>query len=107
MSDQTLKMQAKSGYQILDMPIEVLPKGMVGAFSVMMVIGSILNEIGNILPIVRIYLSGDPMVSIFYAAALSIFNIISKSAPVIMTNFMKGEDFLDFYIAALITGSIL
>jgi len=87
--------------------LEVLPAGMIGAFALMMVLGAIFNEIGNHLPIVKDYLGGGPIVIIFGAAALATYNVIPESATIIMNNFMKGEGFLDFYIAALITGSIL
>lgn len=123
MSDQAVRIQQKSEYKIMDIPIgafafiaaiilgaaymEVLPGGMVGAFPIMMIMGAILNEVGNKLPIVRSYLGGGPIVIIFGSAALATFNIIPESASAIMTSFMKGEAFLNFYIAALITGSIL
>lgn len=119
----TVKIKPENDYQIMGISwpmfliisvvilaatyMEVLPAGMVGAFPIMMVIGAILNEIGNRLPIVRSYLGGGPIVIIFGSAALVAFNLIPESATTIMTNFMKGEAFLDFYIAALITGSIL
>ena len=86
---------------------EVLPKGMIGAFALMMVIGGILNEVGNRLPIVKDYLGGGAIVIIFASAALVNYKVLPESAVTIMENFMKGEGFLDFYIAALITGSIL
>lgn len=85
----------------------VLPKGMIGAFPLMIVVGAILNELGNRLPIVKDYLGGGPIVIIFGSAALVAYKLIPESSIEIMTNFMKGESFLDFYIAALITGSIL
>lgn len=87
--------------------MEVLPAGMIGAIALMFVIGSIFNEIGNNLPIVKSYLGGGAIVIIFGSAALVAYNLVPESATTIMTNFMKGEGFLDFYIAALITGSIL
>jgi CCS family citrate carrier protein len=85
----------------------VLPKGMIGAFPLMMVIGAILNEIGNNLPIVKDYLGGGPIIIIFGSAALVAYGLLPEASIAIMTNFMKAESFLDFYIAALITGSIL
>ncbi len=86
-----------------------LPGGMIGAFSFMIVLGAILNEIGARLPIVNTYLGGGPIVIIFGTAALVYFGIIPAGGPVYKTIdvFMKGGGFLDFYIAALITGSIL
>ncbi|MCT4508129.1 MAG: 2-hydroxycarboxylate transporter family protein [Tepidibacter sp.] len=85
----------------------VLPKGMIGALPLMMVIGASLNELGNRLPIIKDYLGGGAIVIIFVSAALVTYGILPESSKEIMTNFMKSEGFLSFYIAALITGSIL
>jgi len=84
-----------------------LPKGMVGALPVMMVIGAVLNELGNRTPIIKDYLGGGPIVIIFASAALVTYGVLPEYTKDIMVNFMKGEGFLSFYIAALITGSIL
>lgn len=85
----------------------VLPKGMIGAFPFMIVVGAVLNEIGNRCPIVNTYLGGSAIVIIFGMAALCYYHLIPDATVKIVTNFMKGEGFLDFYIAALICGSIL
>jgi CCS family citrate carrier protein len=85
----------------------VLPKGMIGAFAIMMIIGAILNEIGTHTPIVKSYLGGGPIVIIFGSAALATYNVLPEATVEIIKNFMVGEGFLDFYIAALIAGSIL
>lgn len=84
-----------------------LPKGMVGALPLMMIIGAILNEVGNRTPIVKDYLGGGPIVIIFASAALVTYGVLPEYSKDIMVSFMKGESFLSFYIAALITGSIL
>lgn len=123
MGIKTMNLQDNDGYKIMGISIGmfaiisaivlaatyigVLPKGMIGAFPLMMVIGAILNEIGNHLPIVKDYLGGGPIIVIFGSAALVAYNVIPEASINIMTNFMKAESFLDFYIAALITGSIL
>lgn len=85
----------------------VLPKGMIGAFALMMIVGAIFNEIGTHLPIVKDYLGGGAIVIIFGSAALVTYGVFPEYTVEIMTNFMKSEGFLNFYIAALITGSIL
>lgn len=85
----------------------VLPKGMIGAFLFMMVVGALLDVIGNNTPIVKTFFGGGPIVIIFGSAALVYFNILPKEITDNVTTFMKGGGFLDFYIAALITGSIL
>lgn len=85
-----------------------LPKGMVGAFPIMIVIGAILNEIGNRTPIIKDYFGGGPIVVIFGSAALVTYNILPAETAKTVIGFMKNDGaFLNFYIAALITGSIL
>ena len=85
----------------------VLPNGMIGAFPLMIIVGAILNEIGNRTPIIKDYLGGGAIVIIFGSAALTTYGAFPESASTIISNFMRGEGFLTFYIAALITGSIL
>lgn len=120
--DKSLKIE-EQGYKImgLSVPIfilvslvivaatflEVLPKGMLGAFPLMIIMGAILGEIGDRTPIVKDYFGGGPIVIIFASAAFASYNLLPESGIEIISNFMKGESFLDFYIAALITGSIL
>ena len=84
-----------------------LPGGMVGAFPIMMILGAVLNEIGDHTPILKDYLGGGPMLIIFGSAALVGYGIMPEKTASIITSFMKKEAFLSFYIAALICGSIL
>lgn len=83
------------------------PAGMVGAFLFLMVFGELLNVIGNVTPFVKTFLGGGAIVCIFVGAAAVYWNIIPDSVAENCTDFMKDAGFLDFYIAALITGSIL
>lgn len=85
----------------------VLPAGMVGAFPVMIVLGAVFQKIGDNCPIVDTYLGGGAVVIIFGVAALCHWNLLPATAVKIMKNFTTSEGFLDFYIAALICGSIL
>lgn len=84
-----------------------LPKGMVGAYPLIIILGVILNLIGDRMPIVKTYLGGGAIVCIFASAWMAWAKIIPPTTTKIITIFMKGEGFLDFYIAALITGSML
>lgn len=84
-----------------------LPKGMIGAFAVMMTLGAIMDVIGSKTPLVNEYLGGAPLVCIFGTAALVYFGIMPEDTAKIVSDFMKGGGFLNFYIAALICGSIL
>ena len=106
----------------------VLPKGMTGCFVFMIVVGDILAWIGDHTPIIKSYLGGGAIVVIFGSALLVYFNLIPAASvneagetvynmtlPFgqldlvgnIGTFFKTTGGFLDWYIAALITGSIL
>ena len=108
--------------------IGVLPVGMAGCFAFMIVVGTILDLIGNKTPIIRSYFGGGAIVCIFGIALLHYFHLlpeIVKDADgnvtasymqlwksydlvgTIGTFFKPTGAFLDWYIAALITGSIL
>lgn len=92
---------------IVAIGMDVLPAGMIGAFAFMMIVGALLDVIGNNTPIVKTFFGGGPIVIIFGSAALAYYNILPESVVKNVNTFMKGGGFLDFYIAALITGSIL
>lgn len=86
----------------------VLPKGMAGCFALMIVLGTVLNIVGDNMPIVKDYLGGGAIVVIFGCSALNYFHVIPEAVVENITSFFKPTGaFLDFYIAALITGSIL
>ncbi len=97
----------------------VLPAGMAGCFAFMIVFGTILNEIGEKTPIVRSYLGGGAIVVIFgmgflrYVNFFGLFNVVAgeEYTATLLKNiesfFKPTGAFLDFYIAALICGSIL
>lgn len=103
-----------------------LPKGMSGCFAFMIVLGTILYEIGEKTPIIRSYLGGGAIVVLFGTALLNYFNLLPALTGTLedgtkvynmacnfdlvgnITSFFQPTGaFLDFYIAALITGSIL
>lgn len=104
--------------------IGVLPAGMAGCFAFMIVLGTILYEIGEHTPIIRSYLGGGAIVVLFGVAILNYFHLLPGTRVVdgqtiynmgikmdlvgnIQKFFKPTGAFLDFYIAALITGSIL
>ncbi len=86
---------------------EILPTNMVGALAIMMVLGSLFNLIGAKTPIIRSYLGGGAVFCIFASSALATFGLLPESVTQNCTTFMNEVGFLDFYIAALICGSIL
>lgn len=91
----------------LSILLDVLPNGMIGALAVMMVVGGLFAFAGDNTPIVKGYFGGAPLVCVFGGAALVYFGILPETVIANVTTFMKDGGFLNFYIAALITGSIL
>jgi malate:Na+ symporter len=84
-----------------------LPSGMIGSLLVMIVIGELFGWIGDRLPIVKSYLGGGAIVAIFGSAYMVYSGLLPETITTSVTDFMKTGGFLNFYIAALITGSIL
>ena len=89
------------------MRLQLLPGGMIGAFLVMMIFGGLFNIIGNNCPIVKTYLGGGAIVCIFASAGLVYAGLVPDAVIENVDTFMNTTGFLNFYIAALITGSIL
>src|SRR5699024_4104073 len=84
-----------------------LPAGMVGALLLMMVLGEFFGWIGDRTPLLRSYLGGGAIVAIFCSAFLMHMNWMSEETTLMITDFVQDGGFLNFYIAGLITGSIL
>lgn len=84
-----------------------LPTGMMGPIALLVIIGNLFHYIGNHLPIVKDYLGGGSVFTIFAAAAIATFSILPASVVASTENFVTNMGFLDFYIGALIVGSIL
>lgn len=84
-----------------------LPVGLAGILPLLMVVGAALDELGGRLPGIKHYLGGGPVVAIFGAAALTWLVPDLARLGAAVTTFMKAGGFLDFYISALIAGSIL
>jgi malate:Na+ symporter len=87
--------------------LNVLPAGLIGSLMVMLVLGEILGFVGDRLPIVRSYLGGGVILAIFGAAAIVYLDLLPEPVISDISTFMKEGEFLNFYIVALIAGSIL
>lgn len=85
-----------------------LPLNMVGITLLLVLLGHLLYFIGEKLPIMNSYLGGGSVFTLLGATLLSFFHIIPANVIGAVGKFMGGQfGFLDFYIAALICGSIL
>lgn len=84
-----------------------MPTGIIGAIGVMAVVGYILNVLGNKTPIVNQFFGGGAIVIIFGSSYIFHSGIIPHETADTITTFVKGGGFLSFFIASLVTGSIL
>src|SRR5699024_3026302 len=92
---------------IVAMYAEVLPGGIIGSLLIMMVLGELLGWIGDNTPIVKTFLGGGAIVAIFGSAFMVYSGVLPDYTVTMIDEFMTSGEFLNFYIAALITGSIL
>jgi CCS family citrate carrier protein len=84
-----------------------LPGNIVGGFGFMFVIGAIFGEVGKRLPIFNKYIGGAPVMIFLVAAWFVQMGWLTNKEISTVTNVMKQTNFLDLFIAVLITGSIL
>ena len=85
-----------------------LPLNMVGITLLLVALGHLLYFIGEKLPIMNSYLGGGSVFTLIGATLLATFHIVPTHVIGAVGKFMGGQfGFLDFYIAALICGSIL
>ncbi len=83
-----------------------LPADMIGGIAVMMIMGLLLGDIGMRVPILK-DIGGPAILSIFVPSCMLFYGLINPPALKAITSFMKGSNFLYFYIACLVSGSIL
>lgn len=85
-----------------------LPLNMVGISILLVALGHLLYFIGEKLPIMNSYLGGGSVFTLLGATLLASFHLVPTKVIDAVSDFMGGGfGFLDFYIAALICGSIL
>ncbi|WP_225437230.1 2-hydroxycarboxylate transporter family protein [Arthrobacter sedimenti] len=83
-----------------------LPDSMLSGFAVTIVLGGLLTWIGNLIPGVRDF--GLPAIlCAFIPATLIFFGAMPENAVTVVANFVDTFGFLDFFVMALIAGSIL
>lgn len=85
----------------------VVPQSMIGSIGVMFIIGIIMGEIGDRLPIWKDYFGGGTLLALLGGSALVYWNLLSESTVTSISSLMQTTDFITFFAAVLITGSIL
>ena len=87
--------------------LKKLPLNMLGLTLMLVLLGHLFYYLGSIIPVVKSYLGGGSVFTIFAAAALAVTGIIPANVVSATKTFLNDQGLLDFYIAALIVGSIL
>ncbi len=85
----------------------LLPKGLIGALGIMVVVGYILNVVGDKTPILNQFFGGGAIAVIFGSSYLFHSDWMPAETTQTVTTFVKGGGFLSFFIASLVTGSVL
>jgi malate:Na+ symporter len=83
-----------------------LPDSMITGFAVTVVLGGLFIWVGNLVPVVRDF--GLPTILCTFGPAILIFaGIMPENVIAVVQNFVGGYGFLDFFVVAIIAGSIL
>ena len=85
----------------------VLTTDIVGGVALMLVIGVILNEIGDRIPIWNTYVGGGLVLAFLGTAALKDYKVIPEQYIELMDQVTSDMGILNLFIIVLITGSIL
>lgn len=84
-----------------------LPNNVVGGFALLYTVGILFSVVGDRIPIWNEYVGGGPILAFLGSAALVYWGVIPEASVETVKLFMDTTDFLDLFIAVLITGSIL
>ncbi|WP_431087777.1 2-hydroxycarboxylate transporter family protein [Paenibacillus sp. 8b26] len=83
-----------------------LPNDLLGGFAVIMILGILLSDLGAKLPLLK-HIGGPAILSLMVPSLMVFWNMFPPSAMGAVHTLMKTSNFLYFYIACLVTGSIL
>lgn len=83
-----------------------LPVNMLGGFAVILTLGWLLGTIGANIPFVKNF-GGPAILSLLVPSILVFFNLVNQNVLDSANILMKEANFLYFYIACLVCGSIL
>lgn len=84
---------------------QCIPKSMIPAMLVLVVLGEGLAFLGNTIPVIKTYFGGS-VACILGGAIITYSGLIPENTLDTLDYFVNGSGFLVFYIAALITGSL-
>ncbi|WP_323703727.1 2-hydroxycarboxylate transporter family protein [Mammaliicoccus sp. Dog046] len=83
-----------------------LPPDMIGGFAVIMILGILLGDLGQRIPILK-EIGGPAILALLVPSVLVFYHVINPASMEAVTTLMKTSNFLYFYISCLVVGSIL
>ncbi|MFL6630827.1 MAG: 2-hydroxycarboxylate transporter family protein [Massilia sp.] len=83
-----------------------LPNDMIGGLSVLMLMGFLLGDIGNRIPVLK-HIGGAAILCLFVPSALIGYGLLDPGMQKALTTTMKTANVQYLYIAGLVAGSIL
>lgn len=83
-----------------------LPADMIGGFAVIMILGILLGDLGQKIPILK-DIGGPAILALLVPSILVFLDVIHSTSMEAVTTLMKTSNFLYFYISCLVVGSIL
>lgn len=85
---------------------EVIPVDMMGGSGIIMALGWLLGALGNAIPGLNKF-GGSTILSMVVPAVLVLFNLLPQNTLDAVNMLMSEANFLDLYVFALVSGSIL
>lgn len=86
--------------------LQQLPVNMIGGFAVILTMGWLLGTLGSNIPYLKNF-GGPAILSLLVPSILVFYNLINPNVLASANMLMKQANFLYFYIACLVCGSIL
>ena len=85
---------------------ETIPVDMMGGFGIIMALGWLLGAIGDAIPGLNKF-GGSTILSMIVPAVFVLFNLFPENSLASVNMLMSEANFLDLYVFALVSGSIL
>ncbi|MBS9334559.1 2-hydroxycarboxylate transporter family protein [Fructobacillus sp. M1-13] len=87
--------------------LNAMPKNMGGALFALVILGGVFFFVGNNTPILKSYLGGGSALAVVAGSAFTAMGLVPHTAVANIKTFISDNNFLEFYIVALICSAIL
>lgn len=87
--------------------LDVLPVEMIGAIAIMFLLGIVLGEVGERIPIWKTYCGGGAVLAFIISGLLKYYNVFPECVVANVQGWMNEYNFLNVFIGIMIVGSLL